>query len=261
MAEAKPLEGRVALVTGSGRGIGRAIAQRLADDGAAVVINDLDADVARAASAEIPNSAVAVGSVTDSADTDAMVAVAEREFGTLDIVVNNAGLTKDGMLHKMDDATWDLVIDVALKGPFRVCRSAARLLRRKDAGHNRKVVNISSINGIYGVAFNANYCAAKGGVNGLTKSLAREWAPLGINVNAVAPGFIETRLTAARNEGDELGIPPEALEQIQRQFPMGRPGSPEDVAGLVAWLSTSDADYVTGQILEIHGGLEIVKVG
>ena len=261
MASAKPLEGRVALVTGAGRGIGRAIAARLADDGAAVVINDLDEDVAREAASAIPNAAAAPGSVTDSAHTDEMVAVAEREFGTLDIVVNNAGLTKDGMLHRMDDATWDLVIDVALKGPFRVCRSAARLLRRKDAGHNRKVVNISSINGIYGVAFNSNYCAAKGGINGLTKSLAREWAPLGINVNAVAPGFIETRLTAARREGDELGIPPEALEQIQRQFPMGRPGKPEDVAGLVAWLSSADADYVTGQILEIHGGLEIVKVG
>lgn len=261
MGSARPLEGRVALVTGSGRGIGKAIAKRLSDDGAAVVVNDLDEDVARAAAAELPDAAVAVGSVADSAHTDEMVAVAERAFGTLDIVVNNAGLTKDAMLHRMDDATWDLVIDVALKGPFRVCRSAARLLRRKDAGHNRKVVNISSINGIYGVAFNANYCAAKGGVNGLTKSLAREWAPLGINVNAVAPGFVETRLTAARGEGDELGIPPEALEQIHRQFPMGRPGRPEDVAGLVAWLASPDADYVTGQIVEIHGGLEIVRVG
>jgi 3-oxoacyl-[acyl-carrier protein] reductase len=261
MAEAKPLEGRVALVTGSGRGIGKAIAARLSDDGASVVINDLDEDVARAAAAEIPGSAIAIGSVADSADTDEMVAVAEREFGTLDIVVNNAGLTKDAMLHRMDDETWDLVLDVALKGTFRVCRSAARLLRRKDAAHNRKVVNISSINGIYGVPFNANYCAAKAGINGLTKSLAREWAPLGINVNAVAPGFVETRLTAARKEGDAFGIPPEALEQIYKQIPIGRPGKPEDVAGLVAWLSNADSDYVTGQVVEIHGGLEIVRVG
>jgi 3-oxoacyl-[acyl-carrier protein] reductase len=260
-AETKPLEGRVALVTGAGRGIGKAIAARLSADGAAVVINDLDEAFASEASAEIPNSAIAVGSVADSAHTDEMVAVAEREFGTLDIVVNNAGLTKDALLHRMDDATWDLVVDVALKGTFYTCRSAARLLRRKDAGFNRKVVNISSINGIYGVAFNTNYSAAKAGIIGLTKALAREWAPTGINVNAVAPGFVETRLTAARKEGDAFGIPPEALEQIYKQIPIGRPGRPEDVAGLVAWLSTSDSDYVTGQVVEIHGGLEIVRVG
>jgi 3-oxoacyl-[acyl-carrier protein] reductase len=255
------LEGRVALVTGAGRGIGKAIAGRLAGDGAAVVINDLDEDVAREAVASIPNSAAAPGSVTDSSHTDEMVAVAEREFGTLDIVVCNAGLTADAPFHRMSDETWDRVLDVALKGTFHTCRSAARLLRRKDAGHNRKVVNISSINGIYGVAFNVNYCAAKAGVIGLTKALAREWAPLQINVNAVAPGFVETRLTAARKEGDEFGIPQEALEQIHKQIPIGRPGQPDDVAGLVAWLSSPDSDYVTGQVVEIHGGLEIVRVG
>ena len=261
MIAARPLEGRVALVTGAGRGIGRAIAARLAADGAAVVINDVDESVAREASAAIPNSTIAVGSVADAAMTDEMVAVAEREFGTLDIVVNNAGLTRDSTLHRMTDETWDAVLDVALKGTFYVCRSAARLLRRKDAAHNRKVVNISSVNGVYGVAFNANYSAAKAGVIGLTKSLAREWAPLRINVNAVAPGFIETRLTAARQEGDAFGIPQELHEQIQEQIPIGRVGQPEDVAGLVAWLAGPDADYVTGQVVEIHGGLEIVRVG
>lgn len=261
MAEAKPLDGRVALVTGAGRGIGKAIAARLADDGAAVVVNDLDEGVAREAAEAIPGAAVAAGSVADASHTDEMVAVAEREFGTLDIVVCNAGLTADSMLHRMTDETWDLVLDVALKGTFYTCRSAARLLRRKDAEHNRKVVTISSINGIYGVAFNANYSAAKGGVIGLTKSLAREWAPLRINVNSVAPGFVETRLTSARAEGDEFGIPPEALEQIHRQIPIGRVGQPEDVAGIVAWLSSADSDYVTGQVVEVHGGLEIVKVG
>jgi 3-oxoacyl-[acyl-carrier protein] reductase len=261
MAEARPLEGRVALVTGAGRGIGKAIAARLAADGAAVVINDLDETAAREASSEIPGSTVAVGSVADSAVTDEMVAIAERAFGTLDIVVNNAGLTRDSTLHRMTDETWDLVLDVVLRGSFYVCRSAARLLRRKDAAHNRKVVNVSSVNGVYGVAFNANYSSAKAGVIGLTKSLAREWAPLGINVNAVAPGFVETRLTAARKEGDAFGIPPEVLGQIHAQIPIGRAGQPEDVAGLVAWLSSPDSDYVTGQVVEIHGGLEIVRVG
>ena len=261
MSDARPLEGRVALVTGAGRGIGKAIAARLSEDGASVVVNDLDEDVARAAVAEIPNSVIAVGSVADASATDEMVAVAEREFGTLDIVVNNAGLTRDSTIHRMSDEDWDIVLDVALKGTFYVCRSAARLLRRKDAEHHRKVVNISSINGVYGVAFNANYSAAKAGVIGLTKSLAREWAPLRINVNAVAPGFVETRLTAARREGDEFGIAPEVLEQVHAQIPIGRVGQPYDVAALVAWLSSPDSDYVTGQVVETHGGLEIVRVG
>jgi len=260
-----PLDDRVALVTGAGRGIGRAIALRLARDGAAVVVNDLDEEVAAEAVADVERAggraAVATGSVADPVVTDAMVGVAEREFGALDIVVNNAGLTRDAMLHRMTDETWDLVVDVTLRGTFNVCRSAARLLRSKDAGHNRKVINISSINGVYGVAANANYSAAKAGVIGLTKALAREWAPLRINVNAVAPGFIEgTRLTAVRGEGDELGIPPDTLDRIVSQIPIGRPGQPEDVAGLVAWLSSPDSDYVTGQVVEIHGGLEIVKL-
>jgi len=248
-------------VTGAGRGIGKAIARRLSDDGASVVVNDVDADVARAAAAEIERAAPAVGSVVDSAVTDELVATAEREFGGLDIVVNNAGLTRDSTLHRMTDEAWNLVLDVVLRGTFNVCRSSARLLRSKEADHNRKVVNISSINGVYGVAFNANYSAAKAGVIGLTKALAREWAPQRINVNAVAPGFIEgTRLTSARGEGDALGIPPDALEQIFSQIPIGRPGQPEDVAGLVAWLASPDSDYVTGQVVEIHGGLEIVNV-
>ena len=262
MTAERPLAGRVALVTGAGRGIGKAIAARLSEDGASVVVNDLDEDVARAAAAAIPNAVIAVGSVADAAATDEMVAVAEREFGTLDIVVNNAGLTKDSTLHRMSDETWDLVLDVALKGTFHVCRSAARLLRRKDATHNRKVVNISSINGIYGVAFNANYSAAKAGVIGLTKSLAREWAPLQINVNAVAPGFVETRLTAAAAGGRRASaFRPSCSRRCTRRSRSAASAQPEDVAALVAWLSAPASDYVTGQVVEIHGGLEIVRVG
>jgi 3-oxoacyl-[acyl-carrier protein] reductase len=255
------LDGRVALVTGSGRGIGKAIAERLAADGASVVVNDVEEDVARAAAAAIPGAVAAVGSVVDSAVTDELAATAEREFGKLDLVVNNAGITRDAMLHRMTDDEWDLVLDVSLRGTFNVCRSAARLLRNKEAAYNRKVVNMASINGIYGVAGNVNYSAAKGGVIGLTKALAREWAHLRINVNAVAPGYIEgTRLTSARREGDLLGIPGDVVEKIRSMVPIGRPGTPEDVAASVAFLCTPDSDYITGQILEIHGGMEIVQL-
>ena len=140
-------------------------------------------------------------------------------------------------------------------------RSAARLLRQKDAPYNRKVVNMASINGIYGVAGNVNYSAAKGGVIGLTKALAREWAHQKINVNAVAPGYIQgTRLTSARGEGDVLGIPGEVVAKIDAMVPIGRPGQPDDVAASVAFLASADSDYITGQILEIHGGMEIVQL-
>ena len=255
------LDGRVALVTGAGRGIGKAIAERLAADGAAVVVNDVDEDVARAAAREIPGSVAAVGSVADSAVTDELVATAEREFGGLDLVVNNAGITRDAMLHRMTDAEWDLVVDVSLRGTFNVCRSASRLLRSREAAYNRKVVNMASVNGIYGVAGNVNYSAAKGGVIGLTKALAREWARQRINVNAVAPGYIEgTRLTSARGEGEQLGIPGDVVEKIRALVPIGRPGTPEDVAASVAFLCAPDSDYITGQILEIHGGMEIVQL-
>ena len=258
---AGPLEGRVALVTGAGRGIGEAIARRLSRDGAAVVVNDVDEDVARSVADSLPEAAVAVGSVADAAATDAMVAVAESELGGLDILVNNAGLTRDGAFHKMTDETWDGVVDVVLRGTMNATRSAARLMRVKDATHNRKVVNIASINGIYGVAFNTNYSAAKAGVVGLTKALAREWGPSRVNVNAVAPGYIRgTRLTSARDEETGFGMPEEIIPQVEASIPIGRAGEPDDVAALVAFLASPDSDYITGQLVEIHGGLEIVRV-
>lgn len=255
------LEGRAAIVTGSGRGIGRAIARRLVAEGARVVVNDVDEDVAREAAEELDGTAVVVGSIAEAAVAEELVATAERELGGLDIVVNNAGITRDAPLHKMTDEAWNAVLDVSLRGTFYLCRAAFRLLRSEEAPHNRKVVNMASINGIYGVAFNANYSAAKGGVIGLTKALAREWAPQRINVNAVAPGYIEgTRLTAPRGEGDAFGIPEDVVAQIRAAVPIGRPGQPADVAALVAWLSSPDSDYMTGQVLEIHGGMEIVSV-
>jgi 3-oxoacyl-[acyl-carrier protein] reductase len=262
------LNDRVALVTGAGRGIGRAIAERLAAEGCKVVVNDLDADVAtETAQSLIESGALAVavaGNVTDSGETDLMVDAAEQAFGGLDIVVNNAGLTADDWLHRMSDDTWNLVLDVCLGGTFNVCRSASRLLRRsKDdpASYNRKVVNIASINGIYGTAGNANYSAAKAGVIGVTKALSREWAWQQINVNAIAPGYIAgTRLSGPRDEDGRFGMPEDAIPMVEAQIPIGRPGLPSDIAAMTAFLSSSEADYVTGQVVEVHGGLEIIKV-
>jgi 3-oxoacyl-[acyl-carrier protein] reductase len=249
------LTDRVALVTGAGNGIGRGIALRLAADGAAVCVNDMDAEAAGAVAAEIVvaggRAVAAPGSVAEPVQTDAMIDEVENAFGTLDILVNNAGLTRDAVIHRMTDEQWDLVQDVVLKGVFNTCRSAARLLRVKDAPHHRKVVNLASIAGIYGAAGLANYSAAKGGVIGLTKSLAREWAPLRVNVNAVAPGLItQTRLADAMPDG--------LLEKMIALTPIGRGGTPADVAAAVSFLASADADYMTGQVIELHGGLELI---
>jgi NAD(P)-dependent dehydrogenase (short-subunit alcohol dehydrogenase family) len=188
--------------------------------------------------------------VADPAAADAIVGAVEDALGTLDVLVNNAGVTRDGVLHRMSDADWRLVDDVVLWGTFCMCRAAARLLRRTDARHNRKVVNISSLAGVYGYAGTTNYSAAKAGVIGLTKALAREWARNRVNVNAVAPGIVAgTTITAAK--------PQQLLQQMAAQIPLGRAGTPEDVAGAVLYLASDDSDYVTGQVLELHGGLEL----
>ena len=262
------LAGRVALVTGAGRGIGRAIAERLGLEGASVVLNDVDADVAEQACVELRALGIEVqpapGSVADSTVVESMIGVAEESFGTLDLLVNNAGITRDAPIHRMSDSDWDLVISVALTGAFHTVRAAARLLRRPKGElptYHRKVVNISSVNGIYGIPGNANYSAAKAGIIGLTKSLSREWASQRINVNAVAPGYIAgTRLTSARDEELKLGIPATAIDKIEAMIPIGRPGYPKDVAGVVAFLCSEDADYLTGQVIELHGGLDIVSL-
>jgi 3-oxoacyl-[acyl-carrier protein] reductase len=262
------LDGRVALVTGAGRGIGAAIAARLARMGASVVVNDVDEEPATASAKSIADEGGAAtpvaGDVRSPADAAAMVDTTAETYGGLDILVNNAGLTRDGMIHKMSDELWDLVVDISLRGSFNLCRAAFPHLRLRRDGpqpYNRKVINMASINGLYGVAANANYSAAKAGVIGLTKSLAREWGRQHINVNAVAPGYIAgTRLTAMRGEGDVTGIDPAIIDKIEAQIPIGRRGVPDDIAGVTAFLASPDSDYVTGQVIEVHGGLEIITL-
>jgi 3-oxoacyl-[acyl-carrier protein] reductase len=251
------LEGRVALVTGAGGGIGRAVAQRLGEEGASVVVNDRDSDACASVVAELRaagiRAAEAVGSVTEVEDAERAVGVAAEAFGGLDILVNNAGITRDGPLQRMTDGDWRAVHEVILFGAFTMSRAAASLLRgsRDDPpAHHRKIVNMSSSVGLYGAPGTANYSAAKAGLIGLTKALAREWATSRVNVNAIAPGFV-TGTGLAEGKSAEL------LARVIAQQPFGRAGTPADCAAAVAYLASSDADYVTGQVLELTGGLEL----
>ena len=251
------LDGRVALITGGGGGIGRAIAARLGAEGARLVVNDLAANAAARVVDELTvlgiSAVAAPGSVSDPDSAAAIVAVAAGTFGTLDILVNNAGVIRDAPIHRMDDADWRSVQDVILYGAFTMSRAAAALLRgSRDAppAHHRKVVNVSSNVGLYGAPGTVNYAAAKAGLIGLTKSLAREWGRSRVNVNAIAPGFVAgTGLADTKSAA--------LLEHVIAQQPFGRAGTPEDCAAAVAYLASPDADYVTGQVLELSGGLEI----
>ena len=235
------LEGRVALVTGAAGGIGRAIVARLADEGAIVVANDLR---------EVPvegAATFAAGSVAE--DATAILAAVAAAHGRLDVLVNNAGVTRDAPLHRMTDDEWRLVHDVGLYGAFCMTRAAADLLRA-GADHHRKVVNMSSNVALHGAPGTVNYSAAKAGLIGFTRALAREWARRQVNVNAIAPGLIAgTGLTDTK--------PAELIARVAGQIPLGRAGTPEDVAAAVAFLASSDSDFITGQVLELSGGLEV----
>jgi 3-oxoacyl-[acyl-carrier protein] reductase len=256
------LAGRVALVTGAAHGIGLAISRRLALEGAAVVLNDVDRTGLAKSVADIRElggrAASAAGDVRRPEDTDEITAVCEREFGGLHILVNTAGLLRPAPVHEMTDEQWDSVVEVVLRGAFNTIRSAARLLmiQGPDPAFNRKVVTISSVAGVHGVAGSVNYSAAKAGVIGLSKALAREWAPLHINVNVVAPGrIVGTMIHASRDEDHR---PQTLADRPQSPMPIGRLGHPDDVASLVAYLVSPDSDYMTAQVLELHGGMESV---
>jgi 3-oxoacyl-[acyl-carrier protein] reductase len=265
------LDGKAAIVTGSARGIGRATAELLAEHGARVLINDLDGDVAEQAASEIDGeTAVFGGDLTQPGVPDQLVQKAVDEFGQIDIIVNNAGYTWDGVAHKMTDEQFQAMLDIHTVVPFRVIRAAAPHLREpakaeRDAGQEvfRKIVNVSSISGTMGNAGQVNYSAAKAGVVGLTKTLAKEWGGFKINVNAVAFGFVETRLTASKEEGGkieiegkeiDLGIPEQMRQLASAIIPLGRPATPEEAAGPVFFLCSPWADYVHGQVLNVTGG-------
>ncbi|HEY1359445.1 MAG TPA: SDR family NAD(P)-dependent oxidoreductase [Thermoleophilaceae bacterium] len=265
------LDGKAAIVTGSARGIGRATAELLAEQGAKVLINDLDGDVAEEASNEVQGETVSfAGDLTKDGVPDKLVETAVEAFGQLDIIVNNAGYTWDGPIHKMGDDQFQAMLDIHTIVPFRVLRAAAPHLREpakkeRDEGKEvfRKVVNVSSISGTMGNAGQVNYSSAKAGITGLTKTLAKEWGQFKINVNAVAFGFVETRLTASKEEGGtfqkdgeeiQLGIPEQMRQMATMVIPLQRPATPEEAAGPVFFLCSPWANYVHGQVLNVTGG-------
>jgi 3-oxoacyl-[acyl-carrier protein] reductase len=266
------LDGKAAIVTGSARGIGRATAELLSEQGAKVLINDLDGDVAKQAAEEIAGeTTVFAGDLTKPGAPDQLVQAAIDAFGQIDIIVNNAGYTIDAPVHKMSDEQFQAMIDIHTVVPFRVIRAAAPHLREpakkeREEGKEvfRKIVNVSSTSGTFGNAGQANYSAGKAGVVGLTKTIAKEWGQFKVNVNAVAFGFIDTRLTQAKvdentmeigGEQVQLGIPEQMRQMASMLIPLGRPATPEEAAGGVFFLCTPWSNYVHGQTLHITGGL------
>lgn len=269
------LDGKTALVTGSGRGIGRAIALKLASEGARVVVNDLDADPANDVVAEIRamgGDAVACpGSVSAPDFAERFIGMAVEHYKGVDIIINNAGYTWDSVIQKMTDEQWYAMIDVHLTAPFRILRAAQPVIRALhkadgDAGvrNVRKIVNISSMAGLFGNAGQMNYAAGKAGIVGMTMTLAKEWGRMAVTVNAVAYGLIKTRLTGSTLEqgtatidGREIkvGVNPDLMDMMERTIPLGRGGTPEEAAGAVYLFCIPESDYVSGQTLMCSGGL------
>lgn len=245
------LDGKVAVVTGASRGIGRAVALKLAAEGAAVVINyNGSAEKAEEVKAEIEKNGgkaeVMQCNVSDFQACETFIKEIIKNFGSLDILVNNAGITKDGLLMKMSEADYDAVMDTNLKGTFNCIRFAVRQMMKQRGG---RIINMSSVSGVLGNAGQANYSASKAGVIGLTKATAREVASRGITVNAIAPGFINTEMT--------VGLPEKVKEGAVSQIPLGSFGEPQDIAEAVAFLASDKAKYITGQVLCVDGGMAI----
>jgi 3-oxoacyl-[acyl-carrier protein] reductase len=239
------LSGRVALVTGSTRGIGREIAATLASAGARVAVVGRDAARAQEAASAIGAGACGFGAdIANTADVARVIDEVEQAFGSLDILVNNAGVTRDNLLLRIKDEDWDAVLDTNLRGAFAAIRAATRGMMKRRWG---RIINIASVVGITGNKGQANYAASKAGLIGLTKSVAKELASRNILANAIAPGFIETDMTAA--------MTPEARQELGAQIPLGRLGAPADIAGLVAFLASEHAAYITGQVFVVDGGM------
>ena len=266
------LDGKAAIVTGSARGIGRATAELLVSQGAQVLINDLDSDIAAQAGEEIAGeTAVFAGDLTKRGVPDQLVQTAVDAFGKLDIIVNNAGYTLDAPVHKMSDEHFQAMLDIHTVVPFRVIRAAAPHLREpakkeREEGQEvfRKIVNVSSTSGTFGNAGQANYSSAKAAVVGLTKTIAKEWGQFKVNVNAVAFGFIDTRLTQPKvdenvmqkdGETIQLGIPEQMRQMASVLIPLGRPATPEEAAGAIFFLCSPWSNYVHGQTLHVTGGI------
>lgn len=242
------LEGKNAVVTGAGQGIGRAIALRFAEEGANVLVSDVDENTAAKTAEEIRalgrQSDVALCDVSKSDQCDALAAKAREIFPTLDILVNNAGVTRDGLLIRMKEADWDLVISVNLKGVFNCCKSVVRTMMKQRSG---RIINISSVVGLMGNAGQVNYSASKAGIIGLTKTLAKEFGARGIHVNAIAPGFIQTAMTD--------GLAEEAKEQLAKQIPFQKLGTAENVADAALFLASPLSSYITGEVIRVDGGM------
>lgn len=269
------LDGKVAILTGSGRGIGSAAAKLFASEGAMVVVSDLDPNPAEETAGAIRDAGgkaiVVAGDVTDPAFPKQLIAATLDTYSGLDIIVNNAGYTWDGVIQNMTDKQWYAMLDVHTTAPFRILREASAFIReaaKREQSANgranpRKVVNVSSVSGVYGNAGQANYSTAKAGITGLTKTLAKEWGRYNVQVNCVCYGFIETRLTAAKEsaekvqrDGEEiaLGVPDQMRQMAPLLIPLGRPGTPEEAAGPMLFLASPLANYVSGHVVEVTGG-------
>lgn len=274
----KMLKDRVAIVTGSGRGIGRAAAELLAAEGAKVVVSDIDPAPAEETAAAIRQAGgqahVCCGDVTEPGFAEKIVQSAVDTWDALHILVNNAGFTWDGMLHKMNDEQWDKILDIHLKAPFRIiraahpyfCEAAKREIETSGKAVARKIVNVSSVAGLGGNLGQANYASAKAGVIGLTKTMSREWARYNVQSNCVAYGFIDTRLTQEKEKGVAvtvgaqqvaLGVPAQQRDLFILMIPMGRPGTPEEAARVILFFASPLSDYVSGQVLLCGGGFSL----